>query len=330
MSISDAYHLRPKPRFPWNILTWQALAHFLFGHHGKLQAELAEQAARLAQENEELARRERAQRRTAEFMVHDLKTALSCIGGFSDELLDKPALREDPETALALACIRRQARRMMGSVSDFLQLGRLREQGALPRESVPVTKLLQEAARDCSLPARPGCVALGQEHLHCPAVSANPQLLRRVLCNLISNAVKHNGPDTRVWLDARLHPSGREVVFSCRDDGAGVPPEVLPSVFDEFFTTDDPVSGSTGLGLAFCKGAVDAHGGRIGCENLTHGALFFFTIPLGKEHARQPRTCNPKPRAGRQKRAGVLRPAVVHPALEMAPPPDCRWALFTG
>ena len=112
---------------------------------------------------------------------------------------------------------------------------------------------------------------------------ADPRLLRRALCNLISNAIKHNGPDTRVRLDAQVAESRTEVVFSCRDDGVGIPPEVLPSIFNEFAGTNDSSGDSTGLGLAFCKAVVEAHGGRIWCESTPHGARFFFTIPLHKE-----------------------------------------------
>jgi signal transduction histidine kinase len=75
-----------------------------------------------------------------------------------------------------------------------------------------------------------------------------------------------------------------EVIFSCCDDGAGIPPEVLPSVFNEFTGTNDPLLESTGLGLAFCKTVVEAHGGRIWCESTPEqGASFCFTVPLPKE-----------------------------------------------
>lgn len=250
----------------------------------KLRAELAGQAERLAQQNAELARLELANRRTTQFMAHDFKTSLSCVGGFSHELLQKPALHEDPEVANALVCIRRQAHRMMGSVLDLLQLARMREKGDPSMQQISVAELLREAVRDFSLPAQAEHVALGEQHRHCPPVWANPQLVRRVLCNLISNAVVHNRPGTHVCLDAQVQPSGREVVFSCRDDGAGIPPEALPALFEEFATGGDSCDGSTGLGLAFCKAAVESHRGRIWCENLPQGTQFCFTIPLHKEH----------------------------------------------
>lgn len=248
---------------------------------------LAEQAEQLRHKNEQLARLELANRRATQFMAHDFKTALSCIGGFSHELLDKPALRHDPEVAGALACIRRQAHQMMGCVLDLLQLARVRERGDPPKEPMSVEKLLCDAASDFCLPANAGQVGLGEAHRHCPPVLANRQLLHRVLCNLISNAVKHNHSGTRVWLDAQLHSAGNELLFSCRDDGVGVSPDVMPSLFHEFAEAHDSSNGSTGLGLAFCKAAVQSHGGRIWCENLTQGTQFCFTIPLNKEHAHE-------------------------------------------
>jgi signal transduction histidine kinase len=248
----------------------------------ELHRRLASHLERLVQKNEELARLELANRRATQFMAHDFKTALNCIRGFSHELLEKPALREDPETVGALVCIRRQAQRMLGSVCDLLQLARVRQRHDPPREAVSVAAVLHEAVSDFSLPAHAEQIVLGGHYPDCPPVWANPPLLQRVVCNLISNALKHNGPGTRVWLDAQVDEGGGEVVFSCRDNGAGVPPEILPSLFEEFATSGDLAGGSTGLGLAFCKAAIEAHGGRIWCANSPRGAQFSFTIPLAQ------------------------------------------------
>ena len=223
---------------------------------------------------------------------------------------------------------------MMGSVSDLLQLARVRELETLPVEPVSVTDLLRETASDFSLPATVEGIALGDQHLCCPKIMASAQLLHRVLCNFVSNAIKHNGPGTKVWLDARVDESEGEIVFSCRDDGAGIPSEVLPSIFDEFAITADPLSGSTGLGLAFCKGAVEAHGGRIWCENLSRGALFSFAIPLQTSEVSETSEVlvpsDAKLDVGSRSRAGVRQPVAAGIEAESVAPPDCRWALFTG
>jgi two-component system sensor histidine kinase KdpD len=144
--------------------------------------------------------------------------------------------------------------------------------------------VLQEAARDYSLPAHTGEITLGEQQPNCPTLLGDPLLIHRVVCNLIFNAIKHNGPETHVFLDAQVDKSGSHVLFSCRDNGNGVAPDILPTIFTEFVTTGDSCSKSTGLGLAFCRAAVEAHRGRIWCENSTQGAAFLFTIPMHKEH----------------------------------------------
>ena len=245
---------------------------------------LAEQAEMLKRNNAELARLELANRRTSQFMAHDFKTALGCVAGFAGQLLERPQLQEDRDVASALVCIRSQAHGMMGSVTDLLEFARVRESREPRMRPTCVAELLEEAVSDFSLPAHTERITLGDNYPSCPRLFADARLLRRVLCNLISNAIKHNGPNTQVWLDAQVAGSRMDVLFSCRDDGAGIPPEVLPSIFTEFTGTNDSPGESTGLGLAFCKAVVEAHGGRIWCESTPEqGARFFFTVPLPKE-----------------------------------------------
>ncbi len=265
-----------------------ALIASFYGYYRlKLAAQrdrLAEQAEMLKRNNEELARLELANRRTSQFMAHDFKTSLGCVAGFATQLLERPELQEDHEVAGALVCIRRQANVMMGNVVDLLEFSRVRE-GRQPRmKPTSVAELLEEVVSDFSLPAHTECITLGGNYGSCPRLVADSRLLRRVLCNLVSNAIKHNGPDTRVQLDAQVAASRKEILFSCCDDGAGIPRELLPSIFTVFTTTGDSRSESTGLGLAFCKTVVEAHGGRIWCENPQRGARFLFEIPLREEH----------------------------------------------
>ena len=250
----------------------------------RLREELASQAETLKRNNEELIRLELANRRTSQFMAHDFKSALGCVAGFAGQLLQHPRLREDTEVTDVLTCIRRQAYRVMGSVMDLLEFARVRERGEPRMQPVSVSELLEEVVGDFSLPMHTEHISLGEKHGCCPDLTADPKLLRRVLCNLVSNAVKHNGRGTHVSLDAQMNELRTEILFSCSDDGAGIPPEVLPVIFTEFATTKHTSGESTGLGLAFCKAIVKAHGGRIWCESAPQqGARFYFTIPLRKE-----------------------------------------------
>ena len=263
-----------------------ALISTSYAYHRSLVAaqrdRLAEQAEVLKQNNVELARLELANRRTSQFMAHDFKTALGCVAGHATQLMEQPQLQENGDVLNTLLRIRRQAHGMMGSVADLLEFARVRERSDRQRQAISVTELLQEAVSDFSLPMHVEQITLGANHPCCPPVLADARQLRRVLCNLISNAIKHNGPGARVWLDAEVDESRGEALISCRDDGAGVSPEVLPGIFAEFASTGESSSESTGLGLAFCKTVVEAHRGRIWCENSQQGAQFLFTIPFAE------------------------------------------------
>ena len=285
--IVHSFHLNMLPMGLVFGVFWALIATFYACYRLTITVQrdrLAEQAEMLKANNEELARLELANRRTSQFMAHDFKTSLGCVAGFATQLLEQPQLQGDRDVADALVCIRRQANAMMGNVTDLLEFSRVRE-GRQPRmKPTSVAELLQEAVSDFSLPAHTERITLGDHHPSCPRLFADARLLRRVLCNLISNAIKHNGPDTQVQLDAQVVESHTEVIFSCRDDGAGIPPEALPSIFNEFTSTNDSSRDSTGLGLAFCKTVVEAHGGRIWCESIPeHDTHFFFTVPLPKE-----------------------------------------------
>jgi signal transduction histidine kinase len=255
----------------------------------RYRAELQEALERVRAQNARLARLEQARRRTTRFMVHDFKTHLGCIIGFAELLMQAPENARVPEHGEAVSRIHRQGLRMMDAVTDLLDLERLQETVTLERCAVSPADLLREATDDVTVPVDRGRIELGPDHRACPPVLADRRLVVRVLSNLATNALKHNPPGTRAVLDAALQDEeGGLVLFSCRDDGKGIPVSLLESVFAEFHSggrADGPAS-SSGLGLAFCKAAVEAHGGRIWCETAEgQGARFYFTVPRAEAPA---------------------------------------------
>ena len=250
----------------------------------RYREELMQQAELLRRQNERLSTLEHANRRQTRFMVHDFKGHLNVILGFSELLLGKIGTGEDPSTTDALTRIRHQAHKMSGAVMDLLEFSRLRESPQLQLQFVEVAPFLRESASDGCLSPHYGTVEVGPGATRCPGVTADPSLMRRVLVNLAANALKHNRPGTHVVLDAEAGRLG-EVVFSCTDDGQGLAPEVRDRLFQDFASGDRSVDReSTGLGLAFCKAAFEAHGGRIWCESPGgQGARFLFTIPSGRK-----------------------------------------------
>ena len=102
--------------------------------------------------------------------------------------------------------------------------------------------------------------------------------IQQALSNLLLNAVVHTPAGTPVWLQVR-HETGW-LIFEVADLGPGLPPELLPRVFDKFFRAPDAPAGGSGLGLAIVKGFVEAHGGRVSAANRPGGgAIFTVRIP---------------------------------------------------
>lgn len=116
-----------------------------------------------------------------------------------------------------------------------------------------------------------------------PEVVADADLLRRVMANLVDNCVKYGPEGGRIWVDGHVAPDG-SASLSVRDEGPGVPEDLRDAIFERYTRlerdTGRRLAGSRGLGLRFCKVAIEAHGGRIWVEdNIPRGACFRVELP---------------------------------------------------
>lgn len=121
-------------------------------------------------------------------------------------------------------------------------------------------------------------------------VIADPDLLRRVLGNLVENCVKYGPPGGKIWVESHLGRDGT-VLIAVRDEGPGVPPDLREVIFEKYSRLERGAgrrrAGSRGLGLRFCRVAVEAHGGRLWVEdNIPHGACFRIELPGGHPDSR--------------------------------------------
>ncbi|MEJ5187379.1 MAG: ATP-binding protein, partial [Candidatus Geothermincolales bacterium] len=116
-----------------------------------------------------------------------------------------------------------------------------------------------------------------------PEIFASDIRLQQLILNLVSNSVRHTPKGGRITISAQR--LGDQVLVSVEDEGTGIPPEILPRIFDEFFKGDPDSPEGTGLGLSISKRIVALHGGRIWAESPVpetgKGTRVTFVLPMG-------------------------------------------------
>ena len=126
-----------------------------------------------------------------------------------------------------------------------------------------------------------GLTLIQQAPLDLPSFSGDEDILRRTLVNLLGNAIKFTPSGGTITASAEMVDQG--MLFAIRDTGEGIPPEAFERIFEQFGQVESRIAGrkmSTGLGLTFCKLAVNVHGGRLWLESQPgKGSIFYFTIP---------------------------------------------------
>jgi PAS domain S-box-containing protein len=219
-------------------------------------------------------------------IVHDLRTPLtSLLGGLQTvEMLGE--LNDDQKEFLGLSIAGGQT--LLGMINDLLDISKM-EDGSLQLEytALDVPGLVERALQQVAGIARDKSLSLVTDlPPEFPPLCADEDKLRRTLVNLLGNAVKFTPNGGTITVMASGDPATGTATFGVRDTGEGIPEEAFTRIFEKFGQVETRKAGrkmSTGLGLTFCKMAVEAHGGRIGVtSDLGKGSTFSFTIPLQK------------------------------------------------
>ena len=222
---------------------------------------------------------------------HDLRTPLAAIIGSAGTLRDFPDDLNEEARADLLATILAESERLNRFIANLLDMTRLESGAITPNRAAHdlgeiVGSALQRAGR--VLAGHHVTVDLADD---LPMVDIDPVLFEQVLFNLLDNAAKYAPEGTTVGIEAGRTVSGG-VALRVIDEGEGIPPEELERVFDKFHRVrkGDSVRAGTGLGLAVCRGFVEAMGGTIVPGNRVDrpGAVFTVTLPAAgprAEHA---------------------------------------------
>jgi two-component system OmpR family sensor kinase len=235
-----------------------------------------------------LARREASENRLRHFAAdasHELRTPLAAIRGYAELARRHPGPLPD-EVAHALSRVESESARMTVLVDELLLLARLDAGRPLASEPVDMTRLVIEVTSDARVAARGHRwqLQLPDEPV---VVQGDDLRLHQVVANLLSNAAKHTPPGTVVTV-ALTPGSGNAATISVTDNGPGIPPVLLPDVFERFVRGDSSRSraaGSSGLGLAIVHAVAVAHGGSATVESRPGETRFVITLPLAASAA---------------------------------------------
>ena len=218
-------------------------------------------------------------------IVHDLKSPLTSVLATIEMMMegDFGPLSETQHSALGDA--EGKAEDLLALIEDLLEVRRI-EEAALTLNLEPLapgallTEILHEWAHRFQQDRAEATVDVSDES---PVFHADKQLIKRVVNNLIQNALTHSATSVKLHLSVRKGGDG--VLFTVADNGPGIPAEYHELIFRKFEqvrTPNMPRVRSSGLGLAFCKLVVESHGGRIWVQSAGEGqgSAFHFSLPV--------------------------------------------------
>jgi PAS domain S-box-containing protein len=309
-AAARAFETAEEQRFTFEARAGEQRRHFAgrvipeAGAEGRVEAALAilyDETARAFEDERraELLERERTARASAEsatlardhflaIVSHELRSPLNGIKSWTHVL--ENLLREaEPSVRRALAGIMIGVEHQVRLIDDLLDVTRAMSGNlGLLKQPMPLLPVLADAVeslRAMALEKQLRIVsdyALGDREIH-----GDPDRIRQIFVNLVMNAVKFTQPGGRVWVSAR--PEGAMARIEVRDNGAGIPPEFLPYLFDPFRQADQGSRSRSqeglGLGLALVQRLAELHGGYVTCESdgPDRGATFRVYLPLRRD-----------------------------------------------
>ena len=217
-------------------------------------------------------------------IVHDLKTPLTSVLATMEMLADGDFGALNQHQRKMLDDAESKAEDLLALIGDLLEVSRI-EEATMTLDSQPIAPaaLLNEVVHEWDIRFQQESASASVDVSDdAPVFEADKSLLKRVLGNLVQNALTHSATAVTLQLSARREGDG--ILFTVADNGPGIPPEYHEVIFRKFERVKNPNmprTRSSGLGLAFCKLVVEAHGGRIWVQSAGEGkgSAFHFALP---------------------------------------------------
>lgn len=270
------------------------VSNAMIGRYGSIASE-DQLKAEMARSNDLLQKLKDLDRQKTMFfqnISHEFRTPLTLILGPLDTLMAGTFGRFSPWVKEQLFIIQRNAARLLSLINQLLDLSKLDEK-KMPLRTVRenVAALISDTVASFGAYAdKLGIRLTFTDAARAIEMDYDPQILEKVLINLISNALKFTPSGGWVTLSLSEISEGKEVLIRVRDSGRGIPPKELPHIFDRFHQVDGTTTRDqegTGIGLSLVKEFVDLHGGRIEVESLLQKGTEFRVI-LPKEIIQDP------------------------------------------
>lgn len=262
------------------------LLYYLYKQKHKANKILDEKSKQIERQNREITRKrdelEEAYKKLNELLqfkekmtgmiVHDLKNPVNNI--LNSHVIDDLAFREK--------FINQSGYDMLNLIQNILDLHKLEEaELEIQRDMIFLAPIVRQSIFELSLYIDEKNLKVIYPEGETDYFSADVRLLKRIFSNLLSNAVKYATDNSEITINSVIDDSGLRI-FSVYNIGPAIPQDKQAALFDrfnQFDSRDIGNSASTGLGLAFCKMAVELHGGKIGVESGVKGTKFWFTLP---------------------------------------------------
>ena len=212
-------------------------------------------------------------------ITHDLRNPLTSMLGFLKFLLDGSVGPINEKQKHFLDIVNKSSNRLLGMINNILDIAKL-EVGKMELSLIrfDIKNLAERVCNSMMSKAIEGRIELTCLQIPSITISADEELIERVLINLVGNAIKYTSSGGKVTISAK--EQGTYVQIAVIDTGEGIPPEYLDRIFDKFQQVTGRVRGGTGIGLTITKYIVEAHFGKIWVESkLGEGSKFIFSIP---------------------------------------------------
>jgi two-component system phosphate regulon sensor histidine kinase PhoR len=210
---------------------------------------------------------------------HDLRTPVTILRGYAETLADDHEKMSPADRTRFLQKIVGSVGRLQGLVEGLLALASLESStDQMQREPQALHKACHEVAEEFDARCRAAGVAL-ELKLEASEAAADPVQARRLIQNLIENALAHAAGATKISITTHTKPAG--VILEVEDNGAGVAPSEISRLFDRFYRTDKSRrAGGSGLGLSIVRQVAELHGGSVAAKNTQpHGLRVTVTLP---------------------------------------------------